>query len=475
MTQAPLRLAACCAVLAGLAGGGTTLAAAQAPWATSLHRGDRMVPSQLIVRFRPGTSAADRVVTRRRLGATELRSLLVPRLHLVKVAEGRPVADAVRAFERDPNVQYAEPNYLRELASTTPNDALFPQLWGLNNTGQTVNGVAGTPDADIDAAEAWDTIKGSTGISVGVVDTGVAYNHPDLAANIWANPGETGGGKETNGFDDDGNGLVDDFRGYDFHDHDNNPIDDVHHGSHVAGTIGAVGNNGIGVAGVNWNVRLAPLRACYPDAFFSGSCDDAAVADAFAYAGQEGLKVVNGSFGGPGGASPPQAYVDAIAGAPNTLFVFSAGNSTSNNDSTPNYPCNITLSNVICVAATDQNDALASFSNYGSTSVDLGAPGKSIESTVPKNFGLQDTFTTNDFPTRWTIGGTNPIWTQTQACDATNLCGPVMEGQASPIGSTDSWARTTAGSSLTALEPVPASVSHQAEPSDGHLGRPGID
>src|SRR5262249_30619350 len=143
----------------------------------------------------------------------------------------------------------------------------------------------------------------------------------DLAANIWTNPGESGGGKETNGVDDDGDGKIDDFRGWDFVDNDNDPQDDDSHGSHVAGIVGAVGNNRLGRPGVNWNVRLAPLRICSPNPLVG--CSTANQADAFAYAGQKGLKVVNGSFGG---AVFSQAVADAIAGAPNTLFVFAAGN-----------------------------------------------------------------------------------------------------------------------------------------------------
>ena len=280
----------------------------------------RYVPGELIVRFRPSAAAADRNALNSAQGARERRRLRVPRAFLLRLAGGRDVPAAARAYERNPEVDFAQPNYIDEPVST-PNDPSFSSLWGLHNTGQTVNGVAGTADADLDAPEAWDATQGSNAVIVGVADTGVAYNHPDLAANIWANPGESGGGKETNGVDDDGNGRVDDFRGYDFIDGDNNPMDDHGHGSHVAGTIGAVGNNGTGVTGVNWRVRLAPLRICSPDP--AVLCTQAAQADAFAYAGQMGMKAVNASISGP---SAGQIVSDAIAAAPATLFVFAAGN-----------------------------------------------------------------------------------------------------------------------------------------------------
>ena len=263
----------------------------------------------------------------------------------------------------------------------------------MNNTGQTVNGFSGTPDADIDAPEAWDVTKGSAAVTVGVADTGIAYNHPDLAANIWQNPGESGAGKETNGLDDDGNGRVDDFRGYDFVDGDNDPIDDHGHGSHVAGTIGAVGNNATGVTGVNWRVRLAPLRICSPDPFVA--MHQAAQADAFAYAGLMGMKVVNASISGPGSG---QIVSNAIAGAPNTLFVFAAGNENNNNDTNPQYPCGLSPGECrLRRRDGPDDDNRASFSNYGASAVDLAAPGTSILSTYPFTVRFVDDFQTANF------------------------------------------------------------------------------
>jgi subtilisin family serine protease len=369
----------------------------------------------------------------------------VPRAYLLRLPEDRDVRAAARAYERNPNVQYAEPNHVGQLFAT-PNDSIFTQgyMWALHNTGQQVPplpnpGTTGTADADIDAPEAWDTTTGSSAVVVGVADTGIAYDHPDLAPNIWSNPGET-----VNGLDDDGNGKIDDFRGWDFVQNDNDPMDFDSHGTHVAGTIGAVGNNGLGLPGVNWNVRLAPLRMCSPNP--TVGCSAAAAADAFAYAGQKGMQVVNGSFG----TSFAQVVADAITNAPNTLFVFAAGNGGGDgigddNDSAAIYPCQHTAPNILCVAASDQNDNRASFSNYGDTAVDLAAPGTNIVSAWPNSVRFEEHFT-GSFGAKWTTGGTNNTWGQ--------LCDPAFGGlgcvmtDSPPVGAayqnnTSSFSRTS--------------------------------
>ena len=297
-------------------------------------------------------------------------------LWLVHVRPGRTAARAVRALERSRGVRWAQPNRYVSLNATTPDDPMFAQDWGLDNTGQSVQSATGTADADIDAPEAWDQTTGSANVVVGVVDTGVDYTHADLAANIWTNPGETGGGKESNGVDDDGNGYVDDWHGWNFGLGTNDPIDLVGHGTHVAGTIGAAGDNGTGVAGVNWNVQIMPLRV----ADGTGALSDAGVAAAFAYAGRMGAQVVNASLGGSYTSS---AELAAINGAPNTLFVVSAGNSNQNIKTTAVSPCTLPAANVVCVGATGPTDARASFSNYAPTQVDIAAPGVNILSTLP--------------------------------------------------------------------------------------------
>ena len=232
----------------------------------------------------------------------------------------------IRTLEQDPRVAYAEPNFILH-AADTPNDPSFPQEWGLNNTGQQVNFTTGTPDADIDAKEAWSVSTGSPNVTVAVIDTGVDVTHPDLAQNIWINEGENCAGCRTNGIDDDGDGYVDDWRGWDFVNHDNNPTDDNGHGTHVAGTIAAAGNNGIGVTGVTWNSTIMPLK--FLDSSGSGSTEDAI--SAILYARAKGVPIMNNSWGG---GDFSQALEDAIelTDASGELFVAAAGNDFTNTD-----------------------------------------------------------------------------------------------------------------------------------------------
>jgi subtilisin family serine protease len=391
------------------------------------------VEGEVLVRFASSSSVAERQDVRASLDVTQSRNLGLPGLQLLKL-NGDDVESAIAALEERSDVLYAEPNYLYEM-SAPPNDADFEELWGMSNSGQTVNGAAGTPDADIDAPEAWDTETGSSNVVVAVVDSGITYDHPDLAPNMWVNPGENPG----NGIDDDGNGRIDDIRGWDFVANDKDPFDLNLHGSHVAGTIGAQGNNSIGVAGVNWDVSLMALRVLDN----AGSGTNAAITAAFNYAGENGAEVVNASLGGPGSSKSMRA---AIVGAPNTLFVVAAGNEGSNNDAafTPNFPCNYTTANNICVAATNSKDALAGFSNRGATSVDLAAPGRHIFSTTP-NFESQFTETFSDgagWTSRWTTGGTNNSWGLQRAALADSP-------NANYQNNTNSRVRLTNGQNLT--------------------------
>jgi fibronectin type 3 domain-containing protein/subtilisin family serine protease len=342
------------------------------------------IPGEILVGFKRSVAEAERAEALSAVGATDRKRRRLERIAVKLISVDPDRVDAVvKRLRHDPRIRYAEPNYVLT-ANAVPNDASFPQLWGLHNTGQNVNGTAGTADADIDAPEAWDVATGGQAV-VGVIDTGVDFSHPDLGGSMssstvmWRNPGETGSGRESNGVDDDGNGYVDDWRGWDFANDDNNPIDDHGHGTHVAGTIGGLGNNGAGVAGVNWTVRIMPLK--FLDWFGSGSTDDAV--SAVLYAAGKGAHVTNNSWGG-GGYS--QALYDAIAqaDAAGSLFVAAAGNESMNNDSTANYPSNYDLPNVVAVAASDQDDQLASFSNHGARTVDLAAPGTNVYSTVLK-------------------------------------------------------------------------------------------
>jgi subtilisin family serine protease len=332
--------------------------------------------SEILVGFEPGVSASAQRALLTTVGASAEERFGAIRSFQASVPSARR-ARVLAALERDPRVRYAEPN-VRFYADATPNDPSFGQLWGLANNGQTVNGSTGTADADIDAPEAWAVSTGNPAVTVGVIDTGIDYTHPDLAANIWINPGEDCAGCRNDGVDNDGNGYVDDWRGWDFINNDNDPFDDNGHGTHVAGTIGAVGDNGTGVAGVNWSVRLMPLKFLGSD----GAGDAADALRAVLYASSMGAVVTNNSWGGDGYS---QALADGIATADSrgTLFVAAAGNNFSDNDASPNYPSNYELPNILAVASTTNRDARSWFSNYGLKSVDLGAPGSSILSTWP--------------------------------------------------------------------------------------------
>jgi len=341
---------------------------------TPAPNGPAFVPGEILLKFKSGAPAADRVRLIGELGATQLRTFASSAVQW-RLGPNVDVLQAVARLKRDAAIQYAEPNYLLSL-DVTPNDPRYPELWGMHNTGQT----GGTAGADIDADIAWNVSTGSSNVLVGVIDTGVDYNHPDLAANIWTNPGEI----PANNVDDDHNGYVDDVHGYDFVNNDGDPFDDHGHGTHCSGTIGGVGNNGTGVTGVNWNVRIMGIK--FLNSGGSGTTANAVLA--VQYATMMGVNLTSNSWGG--GAFSQTLY-DAIAaaGAANIAFVAAAGNNGANSDTSPSYPAAYDLANIISVAATDDDDHLASFSNFGAASVDIGAPGVDILSTLPGNqYGL---------------------------------------------------------------------------------------
>jgi subtilisin family serine protease len=301
-------------------------------------------------------------------------------LVLVQAPTSLAPAKLRTALSRVPGLRGLEPDMAVWSAGTLSNDPNLGSLWGLHNTGQT----GGTADADIDAPEAWSLTRGNGSVVIGVVDSGVDYNHPDLAANMWRNPGEIAG----DGIDNDGNGYVDDVHGWDFFNNDNNPMDDNGHGTHVAGTIAGIGNNGTGVAGVNWNAKVLALKFLGSD----GSGSLSAVVSAMNYATKLrsthgiNIRVLNHSWV-TGGYSSTLYSAFKNAGSAGILSVAAAGNGGSdqvgdNNDTMPMYPASFDLDSVVAVAATDHRDQLASFSNFGGTSVDLAAPGVSILSTV---------------------------------------------------------------------------------------------
>jgi subtilisin family serine protease len=257
-----------------------------------------------------------------------------------------------------------EPDYVRQ-AILVPNDPKYLDgtLWGLNQTS----------DADIDAPEGWNVRSSAGAVIVAVIDTGIKTTHQDLAANMWRNSAEIAGNK----IDDDANGFVDDIFGCDAYNNDGDPTDDNGHGSHCAGTIGGVGNNGIGVTGVAWGVQMMACK--FLSATGSGADSDAV--RCIDYARSKGAKVLSNSWGGGGAGVSLQAAIERTRTA-GLIFVAAAGNEGRNTDSSPSYPASLATDNIVSVAATTRTDTLASFSNYGSVTTDLGAPGDGIYSTV---------------------------------------------------------------------------------------------
>jgi subtilisin family serine protease len=325
------------------------------------------VDGRVLVRFRDATPARARPAYATVDGRRVRSFQNIPGLELLSTS--LPVREAARRLQADPSVLFVEPDCTLTL-DAVPDDALFGQLWGLVNTGQ--NG--GTPGADIGAAEAWDVRTDASAITVAVIDSGMQRNHPDLSLNAWTNSDEVAG----NGTDDDGNGYVDDRIGWDWANGDADPADDNGHGTHVAGTIGARGDNGVGVVGVAWRVRLMALKAMGAD----GSGSTSAVISAVDYAVANGAHIINASFGS---TSFSRSLYDAFeaAGEQGVLTVAAAGNDAVNTDELPHYPASFGLATIVSVGATNRSDDLADFSNYGIHSVDVAAPGAVILSTLP--------------------------------------------------------------------------------------------
>jgi len=297
-----------------------------------------VVPGQVIVRYAPGTSTADRADVRDDAGTRAIEGLGMPRAQLLKITDGDSVAATVRQLEAQPEVDYAEPNGIFYPAAIPPDDPDFGQQWGLLNFGQSVppiGGVAGTVGADIDAIPAWNIETGDQNTVVAVMDTGADLQHPDLVNELWTNSDEI----PANGLDDDGNGYIDDVNGYDFRSSDNNPTDLTGHGTHVSGIIAAQGDNNYGTTGVAYRASLMELRVCGTS--YSSGCPVADEIAAMNYAGDNGAQVLNGSLQG---GTFYQGMRDAASLHPDTLYVFAAGNGGSdevgdNNDTAPVYPC----------------------------------------------------------------------------------------------------------------------------------------
>ncbi|MBN1381261.1 MAG: S8 family serine peptidase [Deltaproteobacteria bacterium] len=355
-------------------------------------------PRELLVKFKKTAAGEDIAALHRTLGSTLISAYEYRRLHRVKIKEGLPLKEAADQYRASPLVDRVERHALRYGDSALPNDSNFNLQWGLHNVGQYVNGLYGRTDADIDAPEAWDITDRDKEIVIAVIDTGMDYNHPDLAGRIWINPGEV----PNNNIDDDENGYIDDVRGWDFAGspihptEDNDPLDHDNHGTHVAGIIGALKNNGLGVAGIFPKARIMVLKVSKDG---EKDMDMFNIISALDYARSNGARIINCSIGG---STPSQGEYEALADLKSAgiLAVCAAGNDQYNLDisSTKNYPACYAhsldpayppLDNIIAVAASNQTDGLwssdptsKSGSNYGSKTVDLMAPGVNVRSTA---------------------------------------------------------------------------------------------
>jgi subtilisin family serine protease len=358
----------------------TAAPAGEAPRIAVEAGGAEFAEGEVLIRLRPGTSPGSAAMLAAELGAEggrpfRLLSEARQRPCLLLRSPRRSTAELLASLRGRPEVEAASPNYRRRL-QRLPNDPAYSRQWGL---------------AKIRAPEAWERSVGAGDVVLAVLDTGVDYRHGDLAANMWRNPGEI----EGNGVDDDGNGFRDDVYGYDFAatasgGNDADPMDIDNHGTHVAGIMAAVGDNGSGVCGVNWRARIMALKGFRPDLHIYDSDCIEAIEYAVMMKRERGVNLVaiNASFGG-GGSDPLQQDAIALAGDEGIAFVCAAGNDGSDNDATPFYPAGYDLANVVSVAASDGDDGLASFSNFGRSSVDIAAPGQAIYSTVPRGSGLE--------------------------------------------------------------------------------------
>jgi subtilisin family serine protease len=334
------------------------------------------VAHQLLVRYASGVDGAAASRLNAGLGARTLKVFsFVPGLQLVELSPGANVPASAASFSTLSQVRYAQPNWVSHIdadspahTDRTPDDPSYPSQWDWPK---------------IDAPAAWDLTTGTKNVVVGDIDTGLDYNHVDLKKNAWLNTAECNG---TAGVDDDHNGYVDDCHGIDTINGDSNPMDDNNHGTHTAGTIGAVGNNGIGVTGLNWKVKVLPCKS--HDSTGNGSI--ASIIECYQYMVTEraaGSDIIstNNSYGGcPEACGFDQATMDGIAAMNDAgiIFAVAAANNSSDNDLTPVYPANYFLPNVISVAATTGTDGLAGFSDFGARTVLVGAPGQSVLSTV---------------------------------------------------------------------------------------------
>jgi len=401
---------------AGEGGKGEVRSAEFAAWARARRwLPEEIVPARVTVSFGRGVPAERRRAVAAAIGGRILRERAYrdgTASCLIAIPPAASLRSAIEACGRLAGVRVAEPVFRARLLTDDPH---YPDLWNLENTGQEVYDVVGTVDADVDAPEAWAIHSPSQQVVIAIIDNGVDWSHPDLASIVWTNPGETGGGKETNGTDDDGNGYVDDWRGWDFIEDDNDPVYDPldfeskpAHGTGVAAVAAGIADNQFAGAGLGRSCTVMHLRASFTDE----------IRDAIHYATDMGARVINIS---QGQYSFSQTEYDGInyARANGVLVCAAAGNDGTNNDSNPLYPASYDLDNIIACAASDQHDQRWPSSNYGATQVDLFAPGDNIRTSLMGrtvhfehdfhfSTHFQDDFERADFPPKWTTGQSPP-------------------------------------------------------------------
>ena len=349
--------------------------------------------NELLIKWKEGTSSIQQSTLRTQARVNTVRAFPSNiELWTIGAHQQLNMVELVSKYSNHPAIDFVEPNYFYHLFEVFPTDPKFDDQWNINNSGQT----GGRVNADISATNAWDIKRESPNVKIGIIDSGIDWKHPDLVDNIWKNMGEDADGDgqilvkinnewvfdpdDENGIDDDGNGYIDDFIGWDFVNNDNNPYDDVNHGTHVAGIIGAKGNDGTGITGVTWKVQMAALKFLNRNGL--GTTADAIAAINYAVAMD--MDMSNNSWGG-------FVYSEALyttiqqAANQNHLVIAAAGNEGKDSDVKPQYPAAYDLDNIISVANTDHEDGLANTSNYGAISVDLGAPGTRILSCFPNN------------------------------------------------------------------------------------------
>ncbi len=331
------------------------------------------VPGQVVVGFRSTTTMFERALVHADVDAVVLDRIPRFAVELVVSRGGEPIEALIHRYAASPFVDFATPNYLQSVTAV-PNDPSYPAQWSLNNTAQD----GGIPGADIKAQQAWDIQTGSASITVAVIDTGVSYSHPDLQANVWANPFDDCGA-----LTDDGDIYTNDCRGWNFVAGTNDPNDDNGHGTHVAGIVGATGNNAAGISGVAWSVKLVPIKV-----FNSGGTgDDFHIEKGIDYAILKGARIINYSAGSGSTEIPGIKRAIGSARDAGILFVSAAGSfplpgGGHDENLIPFFPCNSDVDNIVCVTSTNQSDQRDFLADWGSTTVDLGAPGEHILSTA---------------------------------------------------------------------------------------------